>query len=89
MLYNNPTKSSADGGIKNVNLPLLAPTTSALVLPYSFSAAIPVLASIISLKSLSSFLTLSPYANLVFDLTSTTSNASCTALTFLYTSSVK
>jgi len=59
VLYNNPTKSSADGAIKKLNLPLLAPTTSALALPYSFSAAMPVLASIISLKSLSSFLTLS------------------------------
>ena len=30
--YNKPTKSSADGGIKKLNLPLLAPATSALTL---------------------------------------------------------
>ncbi len=51
VLYNKPTKSSADGGIKKLNLPLLAPTTSALTLEYVFSEAIPVLFCIILLKS--------------------------------------
>ena len=32
VLYNKPTKSSADGGIKKLNLPLFDPTTSALTL---------------------------------------------------------
>ena len=69
MLYNKPTKSSADGGIKKLNLPLLAPTTAALAGLYSFSEAIPVLASNISLKSLSSFCILLSYANLDLDFT--------------------
>ena len=75
--------------MKNVNLPLLEPTAFALAILYSFSEPMPVLASIMSLKSLSNLATLSTYAILDFDLTSNTSRASCTALTFLYASSVK
>ena len=36
-LYNNPTKSSCDGGIKNLNLPLLDPRFLALVAANLFS----------------------------------------------------
>ena len=89
--YNKPTKSSADGGIKKLNLPLLAPATSALTLEYVLSEPIPVLFSIISLKSL---LRSSDLLNLIFacwvlDLTSITLRASLTALTFWGASSAK
>ena len=50
--YIKPKKSSADGGIQNLKLPLLAPTVLALAAEYSLNASIPVFFSIISLNSL-------------------------------------
>ena len=70
-------------------MPLPAPLTLALALEYSFSAAIPVVCSIILLKSISTFLLNLPLACWTLDLTSRTDMASWTALTFWYASSAK
>ena len=56
--YNKPTKSSADGGIKKLNLPLLEPLVIASTIPYLFLLGIPVFFSNISLKVLSNSLDL-------------------------------
>jgi len=52
-LYIKPTKSSADGVVKKVNLPLPAPTVCALALENSASDFIPALSSRISFIILS------------------------------------
>ena len=49
-LYNKPTKSSCDGGIKNLNLPLLSPRFLALTAENLFLDSIPVTFSSILLN---------------------------------------
>ena len=73
-LYNNPVKSSADGGIKNLNLPLPAPIVCALAAEYSLYQSIPVFCSNILLKSSSTFLLNLVWALCTLDFLSTTLN---------------
>ena len=88
-LYIKPTKSSADGVVKNLNLPFLAPTVCALALENSASDFIPVLSSRILFIILTKVKALLALANWTSDFTSTWSSISFTALTFLIASSAK
>ena len=88
-LYTKPKKSSADGVVKKVNLLFLAPTVCALALENSASDFIPVLSSRILFIILSKVTLLLYLACCTLDFTSTWSNISFTALTFLIASSAK